>query len=227
MKPIIGINGDVKTEPSPSINVKLAYVDAVRRAGGIPLVLPAGEPGDAAALLDRVDAMVLTGGGDIDTRPGMPLHPSVDLMDPRRQAFDMELVRILLGRPKPALGICLGMQMMAYAAGAPLLQHLPDAGLTALLDHRAAHDVEIERDSRLGAIMGVNRATVVSHHHQGIADVPSGFRVAATAPDGVVEAFEAPDGMFFIGVQWHPERDLDAPETARLFRALVEAARRK
>jgi putative glutamine amidotransferase len=225
MKPIVGINGDVKSDPEPSIRVKLNYVEAVRRAGGIPVVLPACDPRDAEALLARVDAVVLTGGGDIDTRPRERLHPSVELMDARRQAFDMELVRGLLARPKPALGICLGMQEMAYAAGARLLQHLPDAGLTESLDHRAAHDVELDGGSRLAEILGARRARVVSHHHQGVADVPKRFKVVATAPDGVVEAFEDPQAPFFVGVQWHPERDLDAPETARLFAALVEAAR--
>jgi putative glutamine amidotransferase len=225
MKPIIGINGDVKTDPEPSIRVKLNYVDAIRRAGGVPIVLPAGSPSDADAMLDRVDAMVLTGGGDIDVRArGAALHPSVELMDSRRQQFDSALARALLERDVPALGICLGMQMLAYESGAPLMQHLPDAGIVGLLDHRATHEISVMPGTRLAAILGVARAKVVSHHHQGVAKVPAPFRESAAAPDGVIEAFEAPDRDFFIGVQWHPERDPESPETHKLFAALVKAA---
>ena len=92
MKPVIGINGDVKNEPEPAIRIKLNYIDAVRRAGGIPIVFPAGSPEDAAELLKRVDAVILTGGGDIDLRVlGIPLHPAAELMDRRRQDFDFAL----------------------------------------------------------------------------------------------------------------------------------------
>lgn len=225
MRPIVGINGDVKTDPGLAIHVKFHYVEAVRRAGGIPLVLPAADPEHAAAVLERVDAVVLTGGGDIDTRPRAPLHPSVELMDPRRQAFDMALVELLLARPMPTLGICLGMQQLAYGAGAELIQHLPDAQIPGLLDHRAPHEVEIEEDSHLGRILGVRHARIVSHHHQAIRRAPARFRAVAFAPDGVLEGIEAPGERFLIGVQWHPERAPDAPETERLFRALIESAR--
>jgi putative glutamine amidotransferase len=227
MKPLIAINGDVKSDPEPAIRIKLNYVDAVRRAGGIPVVLPAAAPEDAAVLLGRIDGLVLTGGGDIDTRAGgVPLHSSVELMDPRRQGFDLALARGVLERPMPTLGICLGMQMLAFAEGAPLHQHLPDAGIVGVLDHRATHDVEIDPASRLGAILGIRRARVVSHHHQGVARAPERWRVAATAPDGVIEAIEDPAEAFFIGVQWHPERAPESAETQHLFRALVEAAAR-
>jgi putative glutamine amidotransferase len=225
MKPIIGINGDLKSDPEPAIRIKLNYVDAVRRAGGIPVVLPAGDADDTARLLEGIDGIILTGGGDIDTRSsGVELHTSVELMHPRRQEFDLALARGVLARPIPTLGICLGMQMLAFADGAPLHQHLPDAGIEGVLDHRATHDVEIEPGSRLGAILGVRRARVVSHHHQGVAKAPRRWRVSAKAPDGVLEAIEDPAAPFFIGVQWHPERSPDSPETQRLFQALVEAA---
>jgi putative glutamine amidotransferase len=232
MKPVIGINGDVKADPEPAIRIKLNYVDAVRRAGGIPVVLPAAAPEDAAALLERIDGIVLTGGGDLDVRgTGTELHASVELMEPRRQAFDLALARALRERTlreraMPALGICLGMQELAFADGAPLHQHLPDAGIAGLLDHRAEHDVAIVPGSRLEKILGVRSARVVSHHHQGVTRAPGGMRVVATAPDGVIEAFEDPDAEFFIGVQWHPERAPQAQETQRLFAALVAAAGR-
>lgn len=225
MKPVIGINGDVKTDPELSIRVKFNYIDAVRRAGGVPLVLPATSPEDLPYLLKRVDALILTGGGDIDVRPlGTQLHPSVQLMHPRRQDFDWALSRAVLGGAIPTLGICLGMQMLAVVGGGKIIQHLPDAGYENMLDHRGWHDVNITNGSRLAAIVGNVKLNVVSHHHQGIERVPEGFRVVATAPDGVMEAFEATDGRFILGLQWHPERDPQAPETQHIFRALVETA---
>lgn len=225
MKPILGINADVKSDPEPSLRIKLEYVDAVRRAGGIPVVLPACEPADLPALLAGLDGLVLSGGGDIDVRErGVALHPAAELMKPRRQAFDRALAQHVLARPMPTLGICLGMQMLAWEEGAPLLQHLPDAGIPGVLDHRANHAVAIEAGSRLAALVGTRLKKVVSHHHQGIGQVPARFRKVATAPDGVVEAFEDPRHAFFLGVQWHPERDPEAEATHRIFRALVEAA---
>lgn len=226
MKPVIGVNGDLRREPEAIVRLKLSYVDAIRRAGGVPVVLPPQEPEDAAACLARVDGVVLTGGADIDVREsGVPLHASAELLEPRRQAFDLALAKAILDRPVPALGICLGMQMLCYAAGAPLHQHLPDAGLEGLLDHRAAHDVAIEPGSRLREALGAERATVVSHHHQAVARVPAPFRGVALSSDGVIEAVEAADRRFLVGVQWHPERSLDAPESRALFEAFVAAAR--
>jgi len=199
----------------------------VRRVGGAVVVFPASDPEEAAALLERLDGVILTGGGDIDTLPATPLHAKAELMDPRRQAFDLALARAVMGASIPALGICLGMQELAVAAGAPLHQHLPDAGYSGLLDHRAAHDVAVEAGSRLAEAIGGAKARVVSHHHQAVASVPAPFRQVASSSDGVVEAFELPGKRFLVGVQWHPERALDAPETRSLFHALVAAARER
>jgi gamma-glutamyl-gamma-aminobutyrate hydrolase PuuD len=226
VKPVIGISGDVKTEPEPIARLKLSYIDAVRRAGGVPVILPACSPEDVAAMLERVDAVVLTGGDDIDPRArGVELHHESHPMHPRRQAFEYALACAVLERPKPTLGICLGLQMIAFASGAPLHQHLPDAGIDGLVDHRDRHDVEIEPDSRLAAILGTHHANVISHHHQAIARVPAPFRQVARAPDGVIEGIELPGERFLVAVQWHPERDPNARETERLFEGLVAAAR--
>jgi putative glutamine amidotransferase len=227
VRPIIGISGDVKSEPEPLVRIKLNYVDAVRRAGGIPIVFPACAPDEVPALLERVDGVVLSGGDDIDVREfGGELHPKAELMHPRRLAFEYALARNLLQRDTPTLGICLGMQMLAFAAGAELHQHLPDAGYDDLLEHRGRHEVTIERGSRLAAILGTERASVVSSHHQAVASVPPPLHRVATAPDGVIEAIETSGERFLVARQWHPERSPDAAETERLFRALVDAARR-
>jgi putative glutamine amidotransferase len=226
MKPIVAISADLEAEPVPRAQLKLAYVDAVRRAGGIPVVLPASSADELDELLARVDAVVLSGGDDVDVRAlGRELHPAAEPMHPRRQEAELALARAVLERRLPALGICLGMQVVALAAGGELHQHLPDAGYAGLLDHRADHEVELAPGTRLAEILGTPRPRVVSHHHQAVASVPAAFRQAARAADGVVEAFEATDGRFLVCVQWHPERSPDAPETARLFRAVVDAAR--
>jgi putative glutamine amidotransferase len=194
----------------------------------VPVVLPASEPGELDTLLARVDAVVLSGGDDVDVRAlGRELHPAAEPMHPRRQAAELALARAVLERRVPALGICLGMQVLALAAGGELHQHLPDAGFSGLLDHRADHEVEVAPGTRLAAILAAPRPRVVSHHHQAVARIPAAFRESARASDGVVEAFEATDGRFLLCVQWHPERSPDAPETGRLFRAVVEAARER
>jgi putative glutamine amidotransferase len=228
-KPVIGINADMKAGPPPVTQLKQQYIDAIARAGGIPVLLPPGSPGDLPLLLERLDGVILSGGGDIDVSP-LPLHPRAELMEKRRQAFDLALARMLLGRSVPTLGICLGMQELAFAAGGSLHQHLPDAGYAELLDHGvegdALHEVAVDRDSRLASIIGGDRARVVSHHHQAVQSVPAPFRQTARSPDGVIEAFELPGERFFLAVQWHPERSPEDAATEKLFRAFVDAARR-
>ncbi len=224
-KPLIGITGDLRSDPEPMIRVKRNYVESVRRAGGVPVILPPGDPEDVPAMLAAVDGVVMTGGGDIDVRArGETLHAEASLMHADRQRFEMAVARALLARVRPGLGICLGMQVLGVAAGAPFHQHLPDAGYEGLLDHRAAHVVGVEPEARLAEIVGTDPFRVVSHHHQGLGAVPPPFRRAARSPDGVLEAMELPGDVFLMAVQWHPERDPDAPASRALFRALVAAA---
>jgi putative glutamine amidotransferase len=226
VRPVIGIGGDVKREPVEVVRIKLAYLEAIRAAGGVPVVLPAVSEDELAVLLERVDGLLMSGGDDVDVRAfGRELHPKADLMHPRRQEAEFALARAALAGRKPTLGVCLGMQVLAIAAGGELHQHLPDAGVAGLIEHRGEHEVEILAGSRLGQILGTTRARVVSHHHQAVAKVPASFRLVARAPDGVIEGIEAQNGRFLVGVQWHPERSLESPETQRLFRAFVEACR--
>jgi putative glutamine amidotransferase len=227
MRPVIAISGDVGDGDAPRVRLKLSYADAVRRAGGLPLVVPPLDEDEARELVGRVDAVVLSGGDDLDLRElGLDLHPACETMHPRRQAGELALARAVLERRVPALGICLGMQVLAVAAGGTLHQHLPDAGFAGLLDHRADHEVELAPGSRLAGLLRSTRPRVVSHHHQAVAELPAGWRASARSTDGVLEAFEATDARFLVGVQWHPERSGDAPETGRLFMALIDAARR-
>lgn len=226
VQPVIGISGDIKTDGVEVVRLKLTYVEAVRRAGGIPLILPAAPAHELAPLLERIDAVILTGGDDIDLRArGIPLHPRAEVMDARRQQAEFALASAVHQCDLPALGICLGMQVLATVAGGTMHQHLPDAGYPSLLEHRGVHDVEIMPGSKLAHALGELRPSVVSHHHQAVERVPRGLRQVARAADGVIEGIESIDGRFLLGVQWHPERSPEAPATQRLFRALVEAAR--
>jgi gamma-glutamyl-gamma-aminobutyrate hydrolase PuuD len=192
-----------------------AYADQVAAAGGMPVLLPC-VPELAAVYADRLDAFVLTGGDDPIMEPfGRATHPKARPIDPRRQAFELALLRALEARPqRPVLGVCLGMQLMGLHAGGDLDQHLPDA-LTTAGDHwgRRTHAVEGE----------LGRGVVHSHHRQAIRD-PGALRVVARAADGVIEAVQAADRHFYLGVQWHPERTGDAALGIELFRRLVRAA---
>jgi len=155
-----------------------------------------------------------------------------DPVDPRQLAFDRALLAAALAREIPVLGICYGMQLLALHAGARLHLHLP-RDLPRAGRHRAAgredarHGLRVEPGTLLAALLGAEETEVNSSHHQAVSD-PGGWRVAARAPDGVVEAVEPPGAgpaRFCLGVQWHPER-MDAAHRSALVGALVEAAGR-
>jgi gamma-glutamyl-gamma-aminobutyrate hydrolase PuuD len=215
-KPVIGIAPDV-VEPKPgSVRVvcPLAYAEAVSRAGGWPVVLP-----PIVELipehLERCDGFVLTGGDDPRMEAfGAKTHPKATPVHPLRQAFDTALLRALMeDRETPTLGVCLGMQMMALVAGGSMEQHLPETLATA-----DRHWGNAKHPVRFGEMSGM----VTSHHRQAVRDAGS-LRVAAVSEDGVVEAIERPDGLFFLGVQWHPERTEDPALGPGIFERFVRA----
>lgn len=218
--PRIGITADLArdVEGRPRHQVRATYVDAVLRAGGTPLLLPA-EATARRAALDALDGVLIIGGDDIDTRPmGIPLHPKAEVMDPARQAAEFELLRALDRMPSmPVLGICLGMQLMGVHRGAALIQHLgeviPDAD-------RHRNDRTHRVDTELGS------GTVASWHHQALADVGT-LALAGRSDDGVIEAVRDPARPFYVGVQWHPERTQDPSMGDGIIRLLVSACGRK
>ena len=219
-RPFIGIGADLARDEQarPRHQVRATYVDAVVRAGGIPVILPASAEARCAAL-DRLDGVVIVGGDDIDTRPlGVPLHPMARVMDPERQSAELAMLAALDARPAmPVLGICLGMQLMGVHRGATLIQHLDDR-----IPDAARH-----RDDRVHAVdTSIGRGPVASWHHQALADAP-GFAEIGRSDDGVLEAIRDDGRPFYLGVQWHPERTADPALGDGVFRLLVQAALRR
>jgi len=230
--PIIGITTYGRDE-NKRFSLPAYYVDAVRRAGGIPVLIPPGEA-DLPALLSMTHGVILAGGGDIDPEHyAGTSHETIYLLDPERDKSELALARILVNQDLPLLGICRGSQVINVALGGTLIEHLPDVVGEDVL-HRApprqpiAHEVRIDPKSRLAGIMGQTIIVPMSWHHQAIRQLAPSLRVVACAPDGTIEAVEKPDHPWLIAVQWHPEiTAANEPEEQHLFDELIAAAQRR
>lgn len=204
------------------------YSSAVQAAGGLALLLPADDDvaRDPDLLLDRVDALVLAGGGDVDPSSyGARPHPLTAGTSQERDRFELALAHRALERDLPLLGICRGMEMLNVALGGTLDQHLPET--VGHEDHAhtpgafADHEVELEPGSLAARTVGATSTMVKSHHHQGVGELGDGLVVSGrSVPDGVAEAIELPGRPFALGVLWHPEAD----QSSRVIGALVEQA---
>ena len=207
------------------------YLDAVRAAGGMPVILAPVAPDAIGSLLGHLDAVVLSGGPDLHPSAyGSLPHPELGPTEPELDRFELELARTAVGLGMPVLGICRGMQVLNVALGGSLHQHLPD--LDGAVVHRQkgasgepTHRVTLARASRLTKVIGRRYLEVNSFHHQGLHGLGKGLAVAGRCPDGHVEAVEVPGRRFTFGVQWHAECLVDRPEHLALFRGLVRAAR--
>lgn len=232
-KPLIGIGSDVRSPEGKreSAFTYLTYVESLRRAGAVPVLIPP-QPENAADIIEGLDGILLAGGDDCDPQVyGEERHPTVEPMDPRRQSNDLTLARAARERGIPTLGICLGLQVMNIAAGGTLMQDINSAMETEIEhaskpEDRARHDVIVEQGTRLSNIIGERELNVNSSHHQAIKSVGNGLRITALAPDGVVEGLEDPKHPFYVGVQWHPEDMRGENSASSIFGAFVEAARK-
>lgn len=233
--PLVGLTISTSVDSYPERTyTNAAYVDAVQQAGGIPVLLPPQLASAARdALWGRLDALVLTGGGDIHpARYGQSPHPTVSEVSAARDDLELDLTGRALAEGVPVLAICRGIQVLNVALGGTLVQDIVST-TSSLIEHSqkakrhvATHAAKVETGSRLAEILGCVALEVNSLHHQSI-DVPGeGVRVVAHAPDGIVEGAEVPGHPFAVAVQWHPEELVAHAAARNLFRAVVEAARR-
>jgi len=215
-----------------SLTLGLAYAEAISMAGGIPVVLTHVRPGDVAALLGRLDGIVLSGGPDLEPSVyGQPAHAELGPTEPPIDEFELSLCKAAIVAGMPVLGICRGMQLLNVACGGTLHQHLPDVAGEQIA-HRhpeaelaAMHEVDITPGSTLAQIIGGAPLSVNSFHHQGVDRLARPLRACARAPDGVIEALESRDGAMLLGVQWHVEGMMEDPRHAAVLGAFIDAAR--
>lgn len=231
MKPRIGVTTSPMTHENRSLEtLERAYVAAVVEAGGVPFMLPVLDPTDATTVIEPLDGLLVTGGGDVDpARYGNPASAELQGVDIRRDAWELTLVRAAWAAGLPVLGICRGAQVINVAMGGTLVQHLPD---TTALPHRVkdqpgslVHLVRVQAHSRLSAAVARDVLGVNSLHHQAVAEVGTGLVAVAWADDGVIEAVEGVGPHRVLGVQWHPELLPGEPGHAALFEWLVQEAR--
>jgi putative glutamine amidotransferase len=238
-KPWIGIPTRFRDSGEPAagepIDAIRRYVDAVLWAGGLPVMIPTFAPLSAVqGYRDRLDGILLPG-SPTDINPalfGEEPHPKLGKLFPERDALDFYLLEYGEQAHLPVLGICFGAQSLNVFRGGKLIQDIPSVVPEAAHhdDHGepeqpARHRVHLNKGSLLARLAGSDAVDVNSFHHQAISMPGKNLQVVATAPDGVIEAVEDTTGRFFIGVQWHPERNFqDDAFSQALFTAFVEQA---
>jgi putative glutamine amidotransferase len=236
-KPIIGITSGLAQNKSGATicQVGQAYINAISRAGGLPVIIPIGigEQG-AIDLVDTLDGILFTGGGDIDPVHfnGEP-HPRVYGIEPERDRLEFTLLKAVLDRHIPFLAICRGIQVLNVAFSGTLHTHIQDQ-LPEAMKHdwfpgyprdKIAHSVSLTCGSILNNIFDEDDIQVNSLHHQGIDKVGNGLEAIAFAPDGLVEGLVVNGEKFALGVQWHPECLPDDAGTQNLFKKFVDSCK--
>jgi putative glutamine amidotransferase len=216
-----------------------SYVEELRKVGGVPWLIPLipGDPETLQEIFDRLDGVFITGGVDVDpSRYGEPKSSLCGTTDPDRDAVEIALLQHALSRQLPVLAVCRGIQILNVACGGTLYQDVA-AQVPAALKHDffptpeqpsrkyLAHDVTVNRHSRLGHILGDAVVPVNSMHHQAIKDLAPNLAATAHAPDGIIEGVEGTDRQYLVAVQWHPEELTETQSgQARLFRTFTDAA---
>ena len=225
--PIIGVTTsinlrDYETPEQAVVMLPANYPNAIRKAGGIPVLLTEGD--EVETLLDRLDGIIIAGGRDIDpTRYGQEPHESTNDLRPEQDSWESLLIASAIERDLPMLCVCRGHQLLSVERGGRLHQHLPETpgheshGATA--GDWSNHLVQIEEDSLLASVIGTE-TMANSGHHQGVADAGD-LKVVARTEDGLIEAVELPGASFLLSMQWHPEMI----DQTKVFNALIEAAR--
>jgi len=238
--PLIGISTGKRQAPDsplPFLGAAVTYSEAISLAGGVPVLIPY-TPSEQPlrALFERLDGIILSGGGDVDPAAyHAERRPQTDNVDTGRDKAEFLLARWAVDEDKPLLAICRGIQVLNVALGGALIQDIPSEAPGAL-EHaqkppdfaRIMHTVSVTPGTALSRALNTTdeELPVNSLHHQAIGLAAAGLCVAARAPDGVIEGAEIPGRRFTIGVQWHPEALVKTHTPMRhLFQALVRAAR--
>jgi putative glutamine amidotransferase len=223
--PFIGITADAgEINNRPSFFIYKAYTQAVEHAGGIPVLLAG--TAKTRELVERIDGLVITG-GNFDISPALyGEQPIMDLqIVPERTAFEAAVYLESLKRGIPVLGVCGGCQLINVIAGGSLYQDI-NAQMQTSLDHtKGSHGVTVESNTMLRSILGQDRTTVNTSHHQAVKTPGKDIIVSAKADDGIIEAVEHRDFPDVLGVQWHPERM--GEDMQQIYKWLVTAAQKR
>lgn len=227
MKPLIGITVNAKEEPEDKSGGRLwlnwNYAQSVADAGGIPILIP--PQADMAELARIIDGWLIPGGYDIDAKHfGEENHSAVQLIEEERFQAEAELYKHM-DPATPVFGICYGCQFINVQRGGKLIQHLPDVVGHEAHEGGTEQKYKVLSGSKLGQIVGSDVAEGKSYHHQAVGALGHNLTVVAEHEDGMIEAIEATDRPWMVGVQWHPERTFTDPASRKLFDAFIAAAR--
>ncbi len=233
MKPLIALTPLIDQNMDDTPWMLRNYFDAIEKAGGIPVMLaPMKDENDIAWIASHFDGILFTGGQDVDPKVyGKAKEVDCDLwISEDRDGLEMPLLRAALQADVPILGICRGLQFINAALGGTLWQDLPSQRPSDIVHSqskpysRPAHEVAIFKGTPLFSLIGKDHIGVTTLHHQAVRDLAPGLRVTATAPDGLIEAFDMPEARFLWAVQWHPEFLFDVDEDHfKIFKAFVDA----
>lgn len=236
-KPLIIVAGHLEkhAQSSPIYGQKAAYIEAIIRAAGLPLIASPSLPkDDLEQLVGLGDGFLLCGGGDVEpSRYGGEDCARLSGVDLPRDQFEIDLIQALLQADKPLLAICRGVQVLNVALGGTLIcdiaSQLPQASKHDYYPNYArdlvAHAVSIQPKSLLAEAIGVTKVGTNSIHHQALDKIGEGLIVSARADDKLIEGVEMPSKRFVLGVQWHPECMPESPQMQQLFAAFIHACR--
>ena len=232
MKPVIGITTE---STGDKLQLNQSYVNAISDLGGVPLLLAKTDELDVIEeQVHRIDGLYLTGGSDINpaTYDEEP-HENLGKVEHGRDEYEIQVIKHAIKKKIPILGVCRGNQLLNSLNGGTMYQDLPSQKEGELIQHKQQsgrdflqHTIEINQESKLYRIIQQDKIRVNSHHHQANKDIADEFRIAATAPDGVIEAIESKDeDHFILALQFHPEDAYTLDDSAKkILEAFIDAA---
>lgn len=235
MKPLIGISSHMDL-PQDEHKISLENVEAVRRAGGIPVVLPNIQDEETITqMAEKLDGLYVSGGADVDPMLfGEEPHKDLGGITPMRDFFEVTITKKMLALGKPFIGICRGAQVLNVATGGTLYQDIHAQSEGELLKHNqkapreyGTHFANVEADSLLNRLTNSTKLKINSYHHQACKDIGENLVVSAKASDGIVEAIEGTGEQFILGVQWHPEHMVDSDDVSlKIFEGFINACKK-